>query len=101
MRALLDGTVSGPVNATTPEPVTNAEMSSTLARLLSRPDVFSIPMFGPKLLLGEEGAHELALADQRALPTVAAEHGWRLRYPSLEAALRHELGREQLLVSQA
>ena len=101
VRALLDETVSGPVNATAPEPVTNAEMSSTLARLLRRPDLFPIPTFGPKLLLGEEGAHELALADQRVLPTVAAEHGWRLRYPTLDAALRHELGREQLLVSQA
>ena len=101
VRALLDETVSGPVNATAPEPVTNAEMSSTLARLLRRPDLFSIPTFGPKLLLGEEGAHELALADQRVLPTVAAERGWKLRYPTLEAALRHELGREQLLVSQA
>ena len=101
VRALIDDTVSGPVNATAPEPVTNAEMSSTLARLLRRPDVFSIPTFGPKLLLGEEGAHELALADQRALPTVAAERGWRLRYPTLNAALRHQLGREQLLVSQA
>ena len=101
VRALIDDTVSGPVNATAPEPVTNAEMSSTLAHLLRRPDVFSIPTFGPKLLLGEEGAHELALADQRVLPTVAAEHGWRLRYPTLDAALRHELGREQLLVSQA
>ena len=101
VRALIDDTVSGPVNATAPEPVTNAEMSSTLAHLLGRPDVFSIPTFGPKLLLGEEGAHELALADQRALPTVAAERGWRLRYPTLNAALRHQLGREQLLVSQA
>lgn len=101
VRALIDDTVSGPFNATAPEPVTNAEMSSTLAHLLRRPDVFSIPTFGPKLLLGEEGAHELALADQRALPTVAAERGWRLRYPTLNAALRHELGREQLLVSQA
>ena len=101
VRALIDDTVSGPVNATAPEPVTNAEMSSTLAHLLRRPDVFSIPTFGPRLLLGEEGAHELALADQRALPTVAAERGWKLRYPTLEAALRHELGREQLLVSQA
>ena len=101
VRALIDDTVSGPVNATAPGPVTNAEMSSTLAHLLRRPDVFSIPTFGPKLLLGEEGAHELALADQRALPTVAAERGWRLRYPTLNAALRHQLGREQLLVSQA
>ena len=100
VRAVLDPTVSGPVNATSPEPVTNAEMSAALAALLHRPNLLAIPAFGPKLLLGDEGAHELALADQRVVPTVAAERGWQLRYPTLEAALRHELGREQLLVSQ-
>lgn len=100
-RVLLDDTVSGPVNATAPEPVTNAEMSSTLADLLNRPNFLAIPAFGPKLLLGSEGAKELALANQRVVPAAAAEHGWQFRYPTLEAALRHELGKEQLLVSQA
>lgn len=100
-RVLLDDTVSGPVNATAPEPVTNAEMSSTLADLLNRPNLLAIPTFGPKLLLGSEGAKELALANQRVVPAAAAERGWQFRYPTLEAALRHELGKEQLLVSQA
>lgn len=100
-RALLDETVSGPVNATAPEPVTNAQMSEQLAELLRRPDVLAIPTFGPKLLLGNEGARELALADQRVVPAAATERGWQFRYPTLEAALRHELGKEQLLVSQA
>lgn len=100
-RALLDETVSGPVNATAPEPVTNAEMSAALAELLHRPNVLAIPKFGPKLLLGSEGAHELALADQRAVPAAAAARGWAFRYPTVDAALRHELGKEQLLVSQA
>lgn len=101
IRALFDGTVAGPVNATAPEPVTNAEMSAQLARLLHRPDLLAIPTLGPKLLLGAEGARELALADQRVLPAAAASRGWRFRYPTLDAALRHELGKEQLLVSQA
>lgn len=100
-RALLDKTISGPVNATAPEPVTNAEMSATLAELLHRPNALAIPTLGPKLLLGEEGANELALADQRAVPAVASARGWTFRYPTIDAALRHELGKEQLLVSQA
>lgn len=96
-RALLDDTVSGPINATSPNPVTNAVMSATLAEVLHRPDFFTIPEFGPKLLLGAQGADELALADQRAVPARAEEAGWAFRYPTLEAALNHELGKETLL----
>ena len=97
VRALLDHTVSGPVNATAAQPVTNAEMSATLAEVLRRPDVLPIPTFGPKLLLGSEGADELALADQRVDAAVARQCGWVQRYPTLRSALDHELGREDLL----
>lgn len=97
VRSLFDATVNGPVNATAPAPVTNAEMSATLAGIERRPDLLPIPTFGPKLLLGTEGAHELALADQRVAPAVAEARGWRFRYPTLSAALRHELGKEELL----
>ena len=96
-RVLLDDTVSGPINATAPNPVTNAVMSATLAEVLHRPDFLSIPEFGPRLLLGEQGAEELALADQRAVPARAEEAGWTFRYPTLETALNHELGKETLL----
>lgn len=99
-RSLLDASVSGPVNATALNPVTNAEMSSTLAAMLHRPDVLPIPTFGPKLLLGAEGAQELALADQRVVPAEAQHRGWRFRYPTLEAALAHELGKEQLMADR-
>lgn len=99
-RSLIDASVSGPINATAPNPVTNAEMSSTLAGILHRPDFLPIPTFGPKLLLGAEGARELALADQRVVPAEAEHRGWRFRYPTLEAALAHELGKEQLLADR-
>ncbi|WP_342319814.1 TIGR01777 family oxidoreductase [Corynebacterium mayonis] len=89
-RALLDTTLNGPVNATAPNPVTNAEMSRTLARVLRRPAPFPIPPFGPKLLLGAEGARELALADQKVAPGKITH----FRYPTLESALAHELGLE-------
>lgn len=97
VRALVDDTLHGPINATAPNPVTNAEMSATLASMLRRPDFIPIPEFGPKILLGAEGAQELALADQHVDPAVAKQTGMSFRYPTLEAALAHELGREQLL----
>ncbi|UIZ93238.1 TIGR01777 family oxidoreductase [Corynebacterium sp. CNCTC7651] len=96
-RALVDPSVRGPINATAPNPVTNKEMSATLADMLRRPDVLPIPKFGPKLILGKEGGEELALADQRVVPARAQAAGWRFRYPTLKAALAHELGKEELL----
>ena len=96
-RALIDDSVSGPVNATAPNPVTNAELSATLTSLLHRPELIGIPEFGPKLLLGDEGARELALADQRVEPAYLNNLGHHFRYPTLTAALKHELGKEQYL----
>lgn len=96
-RAVLTESLHGPVNATAPTPVTNAEMSATLADVLHRPDFLPIPEFGPKLILGAQGAEELALANQRVVPARAAAEGWQFRYPTLKAALEHELGKEHLL----
>ena len=56
-----------------------------------------IPSLGPKVLLGEEGARELALADQRVEPAKLNELGHHFRYPTLQEALDHELGKEELL----
>lgn len=96
-RALVDDSLSGPVNATAPNPVTNAELSATLTSLLHRPEFFGIPEFGPKLLLGDEGARELALADQRVEPARLNELDHHFRYPTLTTALAHELGKETYL----
>lgn len=97
VRAVVDTTLRGPINATAPNPVRNREMSATLAHMLHRPDIINIPEFGPKLLLGAEGAEELALANQRVVPAASSNGGWRFRYPTLDAALAHELGKEDLL----
>lgn len=96
-RALVDDALAGPVNATAPNPVTNAELSRTLTSLLHRPELMGIPEFGPKLLLGDEGARELTLADQRVAPAVLNGLGHHFRYPTLIEALRHELGKEDFL----
>lgn len=92
-RALWDATLAGPVNAVAPQPVRNSEYTATLARVLHRPAVLPVPSLGPRLLLGDQGARELACASQRVAPAALAAAGHRFRRPGLETALRHLLGR--------
>ncbi|MDY6049025.1 MAG: TIGR01777 family oxidoreductase [Corynebacterium sp.] len=96
IRAVYDDTLTGPLNAVAPHAVQQREFASTLGTVMKRPAVLPIPDFGPKVLLGADGARELALANQHVLPTKAEEAGHQFRYPTLEAALRHELGHESL-----
>lgn len=91
-RALLDETLVGPVNAVAPEPVTGRDYATILARVLHRPALLPTPAFGPRILLGDEGAEEVALASQRVEPAaLGIQH--EFRHATLEAALRHVLGR--------
>lgn len=92
-RALWDTTLAGPVNAVAPQPVRNREYTATLASVLHRPAVLPVPSLGPRLLLGEQGARELATASQRVAPAKLAAAGHRFRQPGLDGALRHLLGR--------
>jgi uncharacterized protein (TIGR01777 family) len=92
-RGLYDGRLSGPVNAVAPEPVRNADYSRVLAEVLHRPAMVPVPSLGPRLLLGEQGARELAAANQRVLPTKLESLGHRFRRPKITDALGHELGR--------
>lgn len=93
LRCLVDPSLVGPVNAVSPEPATNADYTSTLAHVLHRPAILPVPNFGPKLLFGNEGLHEFILAGQRVQPTVLEAAGHPFRFPSLDPALRHLLGR--------
>lgn len=96
LRAVVDPAVSGIVNATSPEPVTNAEFTRVLGTVLRRPTVVPVPGWAPGLLLGARGSDELALADQKVLPTALTGSHHVFRHPSLRAALEHELGAEEL-----
>ena len=93
-RAVLDEALSGPVNAVAPEPVRNTDYTRTLAAVLRRPAVLPVPGFGPRLLLGDEGAREIAQASQYVLPERLTGAGHRFRQPELTGALRHLFGRE-------
>jgi uncharacterized protein (TIGR01777 family) len=92
-RAAVDPGLSGPVNAVAPDPVRNADYTAALAGVLRRPAAVPVPSFGPRLLLGPEGAEELAGASQRVHPErlLTARHAFR--HPLVEPALRHLLGR--------
>ena len=93
-RALFDERLSGPVNAVGPEPVRNNEYTSELARVLHRPALIPVPSFGPRILLGEQGARELAEASQRVAPAKLASVGHQFRHPDVGDALGHQLGRD-------
>jgi len=94
LRAVTDPALTGPVNAVAPEQARNAEYARALGRVLGRPALIPVPAAGPRLLLGAEGARELAQASQRVRPGVLVGAGHPFRYPGLTGALRHVLGRE-------
>lgn len=92
IRHLLNrGDLSGPVNAVAPSPVTNLELTKTLGRVLGRPTVVPLPAFALRLALGEMAG--TLLASTRLRPERLLATGYRFRFPELEGALRHVLGR--------
>ena len=84
--------LSGAVNVTAPNPVTNADFSHTLGDVLHRPAIATVPEFAVKLMFGEMG-EETLLAGQRVLPRRLVDAGFAFDFPELAAALRHELGK--------
>ncbi|WP_328357501.1 TIGR01777 family oxidoreductase [Mycobacterium sp. NBC_00419] len=93
-RALYDDRLSGPVNAVGPDPVRNSEYTAVLAKTLHRPALLPVPSIGPRVLLGEQGARELAEANQRVLPTKLHALGHRFRHHTVGDALAHQLGHD-------
>jgi uncharacterized protein (TIGR01777 family) len=91
-RGLWDADLSGAVNAVAAAPVRNVDYTRTLAHVLRRPALLPVPPLGPRLLLGEQGARELACASQRVLPARLQQADHRFRRPDLEQTLRHLLG---------
>jgi uncharacterized protein (TIGR01777 family) len=77
--------VSGPINATAPNPVINAEFTRTLASVLRRPAIFPVPGFALRALFGEMA--QVLLGGQRALPAAAQSAGFAFRHPELGEAL--------------
>ncbi|MFQ6326204.1 TIGR01777 family oxidoreductase [Nocardia sp. CWNU-33] len=91
--ALTDDTISGPINAVGPAPVTNAEFNRALGRALHRPTPMVVPSFALRALIGEF-AQEAILHGPRAIPTALEEAGYPFQHHTIGAALAATLGRE-------
>jgi uncharacterized protein len=87
LHTLKTETVQGPVNAVSPNPVTNAEFTKTLGSVLSRPTIFPLPAFAARLILGQM-ADELLLASQRVEPRRIQAAGYEFQQPDLRPALQ-------------
>jgi NAD dependent epimerase/dehydratase family enzyme len=82
------------VNVVAPHPVTNAVFTKTLGRVLGRPTVLPLPALAARLVFGEM-ADALLLASIRVEPARLTDTNYAFRYPQLEGALRHLLGKAQ------
>ena len=82
---LIDSKVSGPVNLTSPNPVTNSQFTAALARALHRPAIFPAPAFALKLALG--GFSTEILGSKKVIPQVLLDDGFEFDYPQIPNAL--------------
>jgi uncharacterized protein (TIGR01777 family) len=90
--ALTHEDLSGAVNATSPNPVTNAEFTKALGRALKRPAIAAVPPFALKLALGGF-AEEGLLFSQRAVPSALTAAGFAFETPDLDATLAAAVSR--------
>jgi uncharacterized protein len=93
MQHLLEADMSGAVNLTAPTPVTNAEFTAILGRVLARPTLLSVPPIALEVVLGKEMATEMLFFSQRVIPAKLEGSGFRWRHRELEPALRGVLGK--------
>lgn len=83
----------GPVNLTGPNPVTNAELTKVLGRVLRRPTIVPVPRFALELLLGRDLAAALLFTSARILPEKLEQSGFEFQHRDIETALRAVLSR--------
>ncbi len=86
--------LQGPINMVAPNPVTSGAFATTLGRVLHRPAILPAPAAALRLMLGQM-AEETVLASTRVAPEVLLRSGYVFRHDTLEAALRHVLGRSE------
>jgi hypothetical protein len=79
----------GPINFTAPNPVRNAELARALGKVLNRPSWMPAPGFMVKMAMGEFA--EVILGGQKVLPKKLQDAGFIYEYPTIEAALRHQV----------
>lgn len=93
LRALEQPELTGATNVTAPTPVTNAEFTDTLGRVLHRPARLPTPLAPLRAVYGRELVESLLLGGQRVLPAALTAGGFEFAHPTLEGALRAVLDR--------
>ncbi|MEV5156952.1 TIGR01777 family oxidoreductase [Streptomyces sp. NPDC053728] len=90
LRHILDAeTLSGPVNLTSPSPVTNGEVTAAMGRVLHRPTLFTAPAPALRLALGDFAGD--VLGSQRVLPGQLLDSGFAFAFPGIDDAVRAAL----------
>jgi uncharacterized protein (TIGR01777 family) len=88
IKHLITTPTPGPVNLTAPHPVTNAELTEALGRVLRRPTFLPVPRFALELLLGKDLANALLFTSAAVLPEKLQKSGFEFRHEDIDAALR-------------
>ena len=89
--ALETPALTGPVNITAPNPVTNAEFTRALAHQLRRPAILPVPAVALRLMFGQM-ADEALLSSARVMPSKLVKSGFQFSHPRVEKALAAILG---------
>ena len=92
--SLINETLIGPVNAVSPNPLRNAEFAAASTLALGQKPAGTMPVFMVRLVMGEMG-EEFFLASRRIQPVKLLAAGYQFRFPELEQAVRHEMGKVQ------
>ena len=93
IHVLTTDSLNGPVNVTSPQPVTSQDLARAVGRALHRPAVVPVPPAALALVLGRELTTEMLVASQRAVPAKLEASGFRFRHPEAAAAMEALLGR--------
>lgn len=91
-RMMVDNSFSGPINLCSPNSTTHYNFTKSLAKVLRRPAVLSVPSAFARLAFGQV-ADATLLSNCEARPKVLEENNHRFYYPKLEGALKHTLGK--------
>ncbi len=91
--ALDEASVSGPLNATSPNPVTNREFTNALSNAVRRPAFMPVPRLVLNAMRGPELTDQI-LASIRVVPRRTRDLGYEFRFPEIEPALRDLLRRQ-------
>jgi len=88
LKTIENNAITGPVNATAPNPVSNKVFTKTLGSVLHRPTIMTVPAFILRLLLGDL-ADELFLTGQKVIPQKITDNGYQFQHPTIRDALEN------------